>query len=176
MRRMIIEVVLIALLGSLGWALHLAAARDERRAKVLVEANENLLLGQYTGFDLGGVRATPAMEPGTERLATFLLRATSLESDLATWQQVAHELRNEQNVKLVAFCDGLQCASAIRVRAKPLQFPIMMYTEMVNAQALLNADSLGRSVVQTTTGGPFSVEWRHASMSPREISLRILER
>lgn len=174
-REMIVEIVLVLLLGGYGWTLSRDIVRDERRAAARIESNMLLEIGRYTGVDVSGRLLTPAATPEVDRVVTFLLRADSLGDDLATWREVANRVSDHRGVRLIGFCDGSQCAHYVRTAAQPLGFTIMMYGEVVDLQAVLNADALAQCLVQKASSEPFGVVWRQEGLTPEQISRRILD-
>jgi hypothetical protein len=177
---MIVELVLMVLLAGYGYTLSGETLRDERREAAQVEANMRLGIGRYTGFDISGRRVEPAATEGVDRVVTFLLQADGLKSDLAIWQEVAQDLNapHHGSVRLVAFCDGSRCAKDLGALAHSLAFQVMMYGEVVDAQAVFNADLLGECLVQKGGAQAFGVRWRDVERTPegiRQVSKRILE-
>ena len=96
-------------------------------------------------------------------------------SDLAIWHEVALHLANHRGVRLVASCDGSRCAADVAAFADSLEFPVLVYGEVIDAQAVLNADFLGQCLVQKTDTEAFGAKWRDAGLTPAQISQRILQ-
>jgi hypothetical protein len=173
--QIIVEIVLLLLLGGYGWTLGREIVREERRVAARIESNMLLGIGRYTGVDVTGRLLTPAASPGVDRVVTFLLRADRLGDDLAIWREVAHRVSDRRGVRIIGFCDDSQCARYVGAVAQPLGFTVMMYGEVVDSQAVLNADALAQCLVQKAGSEPFGVVWRGAGLTPGQISQRILD-
>ena len=171
------EVVLIAALGIVGWVIigrmPPSPADSERSAH---EANLRLGFRDARGIGLRGERIESGQLAQTTRVAAFLLRSSSLSDDLSFWRDVARLLPAASGVRLVGYCDGRACTDASRLRPEVAPFPIIVYGEAVDSQAVINADMLGAFVSADNgaeVGGEI-ISWRVAGQEPDTIATRLL--
>jgi hypothetical protein len=174
-REIAIEACLVVLLGAYGLTARQIQVHEARRDTAHGNANLALELGHYTAFTIDGRRISPFTLPHSRGVVTFLLRFRSLKKDLATWQQIANLMPAGARVELVGFCDDLRCGEVIRTYGETLRFSVALYGEVVDMQAILNADTLGQALVQTDETSPIAVMWRAPGRTPEDIARMILQ-
>jgi len=166
----LVEGVLVGMLSAHAWSLHARLPISaEMRERSAIEANRRLRFQDGRGVDINGVRVEGVREPGTRRVVGFLLRAASLEEDLRFWSEVARVLPRTSGVRLVSYCDGPDCVARAR-RVRPDAFPVIAYGEVVDSQAVLNADAGGSFVISNSE---VAAAWRNGALKPEDIARRV---
>ena len=158
-----VDVVLLGILGVYGWSLLGRTSRSGiYRERAAAEANLRLRFADARGIGARGERIESRLLPGTRRVVAFLLRNVSLAEDLGFWRKVAAHLPTSSGVSLVGYCEGSICEEAIRNGPHVREFPVVVYGEVVDSQAVFSADMQGAFVVNDKTGSnePNSIPWR----------------
>lgn len=168
-----IEIVLIGMLGLYAWLLlgRMQEFRFDPRQEA-IEASGQLLFTNATGIDIGGNRVDPAQIPNTNRCMAFLLRNTSLRADLNFWDNVASLLPKGSGVRLIGYCDGSACVEGVKNDLRLADFPVIAYGDVVDSQALLNADAAGNFLLTDIHHQPRSIEWR--GLGPASVVRSVL--
>ena len=172
------EVVLTAVLGGYGW--FLVQGMPNPRVDLVqsvMDANTRLLLSDAAGIDVGGQFVSPTQLPGAKRVVAFLIRSGSVSADLEFWRGVARELPSDSGVRVVGYCDGHDCLAAVGTQRRPLvEFPVIAYGQVVDTQAVLNADVLGSFILKDNAkeSRPRSLPWRGPNTRPVIVARQVL--
>jgi hypothetical protein len=149
----------------------LATDRAGSRRRALATS---ITFAQAGGVDLNGNFAMPPTRlPAGAQFIAFILRASSVKSDLAFWTAVDSELpaRERGTVLLFGYCTGRACGALARLREPP-PFPIIKYAEVNAWQALIAADADGRFIVSEPGHEVARLQWR-GTASPRRIAVEL---
>ncbi len=169
-----VEVVLIGLLSVYGWLLidGLPPSRVTRE-QILIETNKRLRFADASGIDVWGERVNPLQVRGTNGIIAFLLRNASLGRDLRFWQEVSGLIPKGSGICLVGYCDGSACAEAMRNNPLSGEFPIIEYGEIIDSQALINADMEGAFIMVVKDKNVPSetrvIRWRDLGQTPASL-------
>ena len=174
----LIGVVLIAILGYYGWRLSKAAPPLMWRPhaeQAIVASNQSLVFQSEEGIDIWGKPVYPVPPPEAERTIIFLLHAATVRADLDFWHQVELLLPKHAGLRLVGYCDGNSCADFVRGDARPPDFPVIEYGEIIGSQALVNKDAQGYSILRSESWfQPKLVEWRVLGKTPLSVVQELL--
>jgi len=172
-RIILIESVLIGVFAVHAWSLLGKTPLSMKgRARLLSETNLALKFTGGKGLGIHGERIDVSVGPAPKRVAAFLLRSTSLHDDVGFWMEVAKLLPARSIVRLVAYCDGDACVQALRKSPETSTFPIIAYGEVVDSEAVLNADLQGAFVASDHAG---SISWRTRGQTPETIVRELLQ-
>jgi hypothetical protein len=166
-------VLLIAILGFYGWQLTRNAwilHGLPQMQQVTSDRNRTLVFQSEAGIDILGRPVYPIFASGTKRTIIFLLRSASVKKDLDFWRQVESLLAKNTGPRLVGYCDGDECAEAVRHDARPTDFPVVAYGEITSTQALVNADAEGSAILRNgSLMGPKRLAWRAQGKTPQSV-------
>jgi len=174
-RLLFAEVVLIGLLGNLGWSLFARLPPSlERVEREHRRANQRLRYRGARGIGASGdlIEATHAPGGGQHTLV-FYLRARTASDDLAFWREVKALMPASADARLVAYCDPTVSATLFTAGTS-IGFPVIEYAEVADFQALLNADSDGDFLTLDESPEPRRIPWRIAGQTPAEVVRRVL--
>jgi hypothetical protein len=122
------------------------------------------------GIDIWGkvVHALPATVE--DRGLIFLLRSSSLDADIKFWREAAKLAEKYPSLRLVAYCDGQDCAKRLVEANQVLPFPVISFGEIAGTEALFQNDRDGNAIVRSERWfTPRSVEWRAAGSAPEKV-------
>lgn len=171
--QVIVEIVLVAVLAAYGRQLvNRMPASPWSEIQQAVSTNERLLYTAAPGIDVRGQTVDLARGTSANRIAAFVLRTSNLAQDLGTWREVAGALPKESGIALVGYCDGSACAERVRINANPLPFPVIAYGEVVDLQAMLNADAAGALLFCENPGAEKRAAEKHMARVSRRIAWR----
>jgi hypothetical protein len=169
----VVAAVLIALLSYYGslltrdaWSLR----RLPQAKQAIVASNQNLVFQSEAGIDISGRPVHPLPPPQAERTIVFLLHGASIGIDLDFWRQVESLLPESGGVRLVGYCDGDNCADSVRKNGIRPSFPVIVYGEITDSQALINEDARGYSILRSERWfRSKSVAWRISGSTPQSV-------
>lgn len=169
----LIGIVLIAVLGFYGVRLvrsTLALSRLAPTARSSAGTNRRLVFQSEAGIDVWGKPVYPLPAAQAKRTIIFLLRGASIAADLDFWRNVESLLPKNAGLHLVGYCDGNNCADAVRRDAKPPGFPVIAYGEVIGSQALVNVDANGNSILMSEQWLQSKrVKWREPTRTPLSV-------
>lgn len=164
----IVESILVGMLG-----IHAATlvqrfpptAADRKQAAIA--ANQRLRFTAGRGLNSRGGRLDREGRPTAKRVVGFLLRDETLGEDIAYWQEIARQLPPDSSVELIGYCERSNCEGRVQPSAlTAAAFRIMAYGEVVDSQAVLNADGDGKFVVAGQAGSV----WRQLDTTPAAVA------
>ena len=145
--------------------------RRRAESSTVIATNQATLTLGLKGIDRRGAYIQLAEGTPKNRLLLFVIRAENVESDLAFWARVSKAIGPSTRLRIGALCDGSSCIKAVNAKAPNLPFPVLEFTEVGNAQALVNADVEGNAVVdQGLAAGNVRLPWRSGLFQPETIA------
>ena len=161
----------------LGWRLlsTLESFHFGRKSQQPLERPRVEAFGMEAGISSSGEVISPIPPPEIVETVLFLLRDRSLLADISYWNRVSAALPARFHIRLVAYCDGVKCASDLPP-SSALLFPVILYGEVTGAQALLNADDDGCGFIRTERDiTARRIRWRTYDRSEGRVTSDILE-
>jgi hypothetical protein len=134
---------------------------------------QNLIVRSIRGVDVSGRPRFELQPAKAKRFVLFGLRSATVSEELRIWDSLASHLVNEPNVYLIAYCDGVACASAVSRTHPSSTLAVLAYGEPITVQAVLNADAKGQFLVVDGALRPLrSVSWRGPDRGTLDILAR----
>lgn len=107
------------------------------------------------------------------RYVLFVLRASSLSSDIDLWQRVAENLKAKPGIRLIGYCDGPACSHDIAASRPELPFTVIGYTSYHTARVLASAEAAHQALVlDKTLADRGNVTW-HDSTPASQLTVAI---
>ncbi len=146
----------------------------------VVSANKRLVFANGDGIDVHGRRVAGNQSSPRERVAAFLLREGSLAQDVSFWREVERRLAPNHTIRLIGYCDGGGCARTLADPAQAVGFRVLLFGEMIDSQAVLNADAEGTFVLSIKQGKDEAnrvrkIAWRTPDRKAEEIARSIVQ-
>jgi hypothetical protein len=142
----------------------------------LVQANQRLRFTRGIGVTIDNRLVDLTVASQKKRTVAFVLRNRSLAEDLAFWRDMAELLRPVPSLRLVGYCDSAACVSSARAVVDGGRLDILAYGEVVDTQAVLNADAHGDFIVgSAATSEVTMINWRYPMRQARDIARRVPE-
>jgi hypothetical protein len=150
--------------------------KQYRMESELLGSKYHVLLQAEEGVDTAGSLITPLPPPEEDRALVFLLRGASLKEDLEFWKSVSRLLPQHSGLRLVAYCGDIACANTLRLDEQDIKFPVIIYGEIVGAQAVIEADSIGEAILRSEAWLlPKTLTWRNVGKPPQAVVKEALQ-
>ena len=176
-RQICIQLIFIVALSVYGWVIVQRTPHSALEHKHdVIESNKRLLFVDGAGIDVRGELVNSKATSETKRVVAFLLRESTATQDVEFWRDVERMLPKNSGVRLVAYCDGSACAKIVRELSLSSSFPVILYGELIDSQAVLNADTEGAFVLKERdkSNRVRAIRWRDVHQRSEDIVRRVV--
>lgn len=152
-------------------------AKSTAQAKKSLLQEEQLLSSRSSpsftsesGVDIGGRPVNPMPPPFELRAVAFLIRSSSVNSDLSFWTSVSNSLPKDSGIRLIGYCDNDSCIESTKTRMAVLPFTILAAGEVFSSEALIDADAHGEAIIRSEEWmRPQVRPWRMPEITPQQL-------
>ena len=134
----------------------------------LASSNNSTPLLDTAGIDIYGKVLTDNSHVGTRKIV-FLLRGSSLATDLGFWNSVNSQIAQHHDLELIGYCDSSQCVDDVKRAGSP-PFPVIAGGNARDIQSMVNADANGQAYILEQGRPSFNkIEWRVSGNTAQKI-------